>query len=90
VTTQWLPQYKFIDAGRFVLYATGSAIYRVPSTDAPNPVLVVSKATSAFDLAPDRSYVATCFSDHRRGGSSRRSDRECRLSAIASAVMKIE
>ena len=26
---QWLDQYSFIDAGRFVLYGNGSAIYRV-------------------------------------------------------------
>ncbi|MEO8019570.1 MAG: Ig-like domain-containing protein [Pseudomonadota bacterium] len=60
---QWLNQYKFIDAGRFVLYGDGSSIYRVPSTGAPNPVLVASKATSGYDLAPDGAYVATTFSD---------------------------
>jgi hypothetical protein len=61
--TQWLPQYKYIDAGRFVLYGDGSSIYRVPATGAPNPVLVASKATSGYDLAPDGAYVATTYSD---------------------------
>ncbi|HVQ14861.1 MAG TPA: Ig-like domain-containing protein [Vicinamibacterales bacterium] len=60
---QWLNQYRFIDAGRFVLYGDGSSIYRVPATGAPNPALVASRATSAYDLAPDGAYVATCFSD---------------------------
>jgi hypothetical protein len=67
---QWLPQYKFIDAGRFVLYGTSSLIYRVPATGAPNPVLVASKATSGYDLAPDRTYLATCFSDIQASPSS--------------------
>jgi VCBS repeat-containing protein len=60
---QWLNQWKFIDAGRFVMYGDGNSLYRVPATGAPNPVLVASKATSGFDLSPDGSYVATTFSD---------------------------
>ncbi len=61
--TQWLNQYRFIDAGRFVMYGNGSSIYRVPSTGAPNMVLITDRATSGFDLAPDGAYVATTFSD---------------------------
>ena len=68
--TQWLPQYKFIDAGRFVMYPTGSALYRVPSTGAPNPVLVATKATSAIDLPPDGTIAATTFSDIQVSPSS--------------------
>ncbi len=60
---QWLSQYRFIDAGRFVLYGNGSSIYRVPSTGAPNPILLAYNATGGYALAPDGAYVATTFSD---------------------------
>jgi hypothetical protein len=68
--TQWLPQYNFIDAGRFVLYGNGNSISRVPSTGAPNPVFVAFKATSGYDLSPDRAYLATTFSDIQVSPSS--------------------
>lgn len=67
---QWLNQYRFIDAGRFVMYANGSSIYRVPATGALNTVLVASRATSGYDLAPDGAYVATTFSDIQVSPSS--------------------
>jgi len=50
--TQWLNQYSFIDAGHFVVYGNGSSIYRVSATGALNTVLVASKATSGYSLAP--------------------------------------
>ena len=67
---QGLNQYKFIDAGRFVLYGNGSSVYRVPATGAPNPVLVATRATSGYALAPDGAYVATTFSDIQVSPSS--------------------
>jgi hypothetical protein len=60
---QWLDQYMFIDAGRFVVYGDGNSIYRVPATGAPNPLLVATKATSGYNLAPGGAYLATTFSD---------------------------
>jgi hypothetical protein len=60
---QGLNQYRFIDAGRFVVYGTGNLIYRVPATGAPIPVLIGSRARSGYDLAHDGAYVATTFGD---------------------------
>jgi hypothetical protein len=67
---QWVNQYKFIDAGRFVLYGNGNSIYRVPATGAPDPVLIGSRATSGYALAPGGAYVATTFSDIQVSPSS--------------------
>jgi hypothetical protein len=60
---RWLPLYNFIDAGRFVLYGTGSSISRVTSTGTPSHVLVASNATSGYSLARDGAYVAYTYSD---------------------------
>jgi hypothetical protein len=67
---QWLNQYSFIDAGRFVMYGNGSSLYRVPATGALNPVLLSSRATSGYALSPDGAYVATTFSDIQVSPSS--------------------
>jgi len=58
---QWLNQYYFVDGGRSVLYGDSFNLYRVPATGTPTPILVASKATSGYDLSPDRAYVATTF-----------------------------
>jgi hypothetical protein len=62
-TVQWLPVFAFADAGRFVVYGTGSYIFRVPTSGTPTPAMVMAHGNGTYDASADGAIIVGNWND---------------------------